>query len=87
MHLQPVFEAELQAGNRYSSSPHIADWPEAGSVFAALVHALRTRGYESVPELEHRICTDPHYGWHDELYCSACGDLLVAGETRFPNAP
>lgn len=84
-HLQPVLEAELRAGNRHPfSPPHIADWPKTGSVFCALAEKLRTRSYEGVPEVEHQICTDPHYGWHDELFCCACGDMLVAGETQLP---
>ncbi|WP_148716788.1 hypothetical protein [Chitinolyticbacter meiyuanensis] len=79
--LQRVLDSELPRGNRLASPPAVTDWPQPGSVFAALEQELACRS-TLPPQVEHAICSDPHYGWHDECYCPLHGHLLVAGQTR-----
>ncbi|MBN3761216.1 hypothetical protein [Burkholderia sp. Ac-20365] len=80
--LAAVVERELASGNRLKDGPIQTDWPEPGSIFAALVSELCRESSPLPDSVRHSICRDPHFGWHDECYCTIHRHLLVAGDTR-----
>jgi hypothetical protein len=82
--LAVILASEVGKGNRLKDGPSKADWPEPGSVFAALTSDLRSEPSNFPASVRHSICQDPHYGWHDECYCTIHRHLLVAGETHSP---
>lgn len=82
--LDAILHAELRRGNQLAEGPVRTNWPEHGSVYAALTESLKTLPGELSGPLKHSICRDPHYGWHDECYCERHKHLLVAGSTQHP---
>ena len=80
--LQAILNAELVLGNALSEKPRITDWPNEKSVFGALVYDLKSDKTKLQKGVRYSICTDPHYGWHDECYCEIHKHLLVAGSTH-----
>ncbi|AMV07809.1 MULTISPECIES: hypothetical protein [Xanthomonas] len=82
--LQALLQRELASGNRIAEPPRRTDWPHPGSVFVSLKRDLRSDVASLPATVQHAICTDPHYGWHDECYCSTHQHLLVAGATKPP---
>jgi hypothetical protein len=80
--LQFLVDMERQSGNKLSRPPQQADWPREGAVFAALTRDMQLQHYRLPDAVDHAICTDPRYGWHDECHCRVHGDLLVAGTTH-----
>ncbi|CAD6527568.1 hypothetical protein ACFQ3P_12930 [Paraburkholderia sabiae] len=82
--LAAILANELAQGNRLKDGPNKADWPEPGSIFAALEFDLRSDPSSFPESVRHSICRDLHYGWHDECYCTIHRHLLVAGETHHP---
>lgn len=84
--LDAILRAELSAGNQLGEGPVRTDWPQPGSIYAALRDSLRVPLGELTGPVKHSICRDPHYGWHDECFCERHGDLLVAGSTQLHQA-
>lgn len=82
--LDAIVRDELRLGNVLPESPVRADWPTKGGVFAALRDDLHLHALTLPPHVRHSVCTDPHYGWHDERICERHGHLLVAGKTKPP---
>jgi hypothetical protein len=82
--LDAILQAELRAGNQLGEGPLRTDWPQPGSIYAALRDSLKTRKPGTSGPVRHSICNDPHYGWNDECYCELHRDLLVAGSTQPP---
>ncbi|KAB7770358.1 hypothetical protein [Xanthomonas sp. LMG 12461] len=82
--LQALLQRELASGNRIAEPPRRTDWPHPGSVFVSLKRDLRSDVAALPAMVRHAICTDPHYGWHDECYCTTHQHLLVAGATKPP---
>ncbi|TBV02798.1 hypothetical protein [Phytopseudomonas dryadis] len=80
--LTRVLAAELNHGNSLTQQPQRTDWPQPGSLFAALRHDFRSDTRHLPDSLRHGYCNDPHYGWYEELYCSEHHHLLVAGRPR-----
>lgn len=76
--LDALARKALSAGNTFSQPPACHDWPERNAVFAALEKDLP-------PQVKHSINTDPHYGWHDECFCTVHKDLLTAGSVKRPS--
>jgi hypothetical protein len=84
--LHALLEQELRLGNLIAQRPHLANWPQHGSVFASLVHEFKS-AKESFPKNVHlAICNDPHYGWYQEAECAIHKHLLVAGTPK-PEMP
>lgn len=81
-----IIRMELARGNELATGPEVANWPRQGSVFASLKSDLAMSGYSVPSGVRHSICTDLHYGWHDECHCEIHGDLLVAGTTHQPGS-
>lgn len=82
LELNGILSMELKRGNTLKEPPVRADWPEKGSVFAALVNDLSINFNALPPSVVHSISNDPHYGWHNECFCKLHKHLLVAGEAR-----
>ncbi|MGN7983001.1 hypothetical protein [Burkholderia sp. 22313] len=80
--LHAIVHRELKLGNALPEQPVRADWPTKGGVFAALRDDLHLHGLTLPTYIRHSVCTDPHYGWHDECFCERHGHLLVAGRTK-----
>jgi hypothetical protein len=60
--LDAILRAELRAGNQLGEGPVRADWPQPGSIYAALRDSLKTRTPSDSGPVRHSICRDPHYG-------------------------
>ncbi|WP_035988659.1 hypothetical protein [Paraburkholderia caribensis] len=82
--LAAILASEIASGNRLKDGPNRTDWPAADSVFAALEFDLRADASRLPKPVRHSICRDPHYGWHDECYCTIHRHVLVAGATHHP---
>jgi hypothetical protein len=80
--LQAIVQLELARGNRVSQPPALANWPQAGSVFASLELDFKIRKEERPAQVSYQICNDPHYGWYGEYFCEVHKHLLVAGSAR-----
>lgn len=80
--LKSILEKELALGNALSGEPELVGWPEAESVFAALVMDFKTPINELPQGVVYTICNDPHYGWYGELYCETHKHLLVSGSPK-----
>lgn len=76
--------SEIAQGNRLKDGPNQADWPEPGSVFAALEFDLRSEPSALPATVRHSSCRDLYYGWHVECDCTSHRHLRVAGETHHP---
>lgn len=82
--INSILESEISTGNLLLEAPAVTDWPASGSVFSALKNDLNIRNDTMPKGVKHRICTDLHFGWHDECLCEIHKHLLVAGVTRTP---
>jgi hypothetical protein len=80
--LQAILDLELARGNVVSQPPELANWPEAGSVFASLEKDFKIRKHELPDHVSYQICNDPHYGWYGEYFCEVHKHLLVSGNPR-----
>jgi hypothetical protein len=80
--LDAILRFELHLGNVVTDGPTRADWPANGSVFAALRDDLHLAQLTLAPSVQHSVCHDPHYGWHDECCCELHKHTLVAGVTK-----
>lgn len=65
-----------------TDGPTRADWPAKNSVFVALRDDLHLAQLTLAPSVQHSVCRDPHYGWHDECVCELHKHMLVAGVTK-----
>ncbi|RQS11405.1 hypothetical protein DIE07_11735 [Burkholderia sp. Bp9002] len=84
--LDAILRNELRLGNAVQEGSVRAQWPSEDSVFAALRDDLHLSAIALPPHIKHTVCTDPHYGWHDECFCERHRHLLVAGQTKLPKA-
>lgn len=82
--LEAILRDELGHGNAVQDGPVRAQWPSEESVFVALRDDLHPAAIELSTHVKHTVCTDPHYGWHDECFCELHRHLLVAGRTKPP---
>jgi hypothetical protein len=80
--LHAIVQLELARGNQLSQAPELANWPEAGSVFASLKQDFKMRKNEVPETVRYLICNDPHYGWYGEYFCTVHKHLLVSGDPR-----
>ena len=82
--LDAILQQELRLGNVVQDGPTRTDWPAKGSVFVALRDDLHLSQIAITAPVQHSICSDPHYGWHDECTCGLHKHMLVAGSTKPP---
>jgi hypothetical protein len=80
--LQFIIDKELDVGNIFLDKPRITDWPKKGDIFAYLKNDLNFSNYSIPKEVNYSICTDLHFGWHNQCTCLIHGNLLVAGVTN-----
>ena len=83
--LEMILQRELRLGNVVQDGPTRTDWPAKGSVFVALRDDLHLSQLAIALPIQHSVCSDPHYGWHDECTCELHKHMLVAGSTKPPS--
>ncbi len=82
--LNELLSLELSLGNTVSHFNNNAGWPHPNTHFVMLINdlSIRLENLTFSQNISHQICRDPHYGWHDECFCSVHHDLLCAGYTK-----
>lgn len=80
--LQFIIDNEITSDNVFLSEPKMVNWPRNESVFAALNNDLNLATYQRPATVQHSICTNSHFGWHDECQSVEYKDLLVSGITH-----
>jgi len=75
--LDAIVREELRLGNVLPETSVRADWLRKGGVFAVLRDDLHLNALTLPAHVRHSVCTDPHYGWHDECLCERHGHLNV----------